>query len=265
MYLSWVPGHRGGESEVILGRWLSERRNRDSVVLATKVGAHPEYRGLSAQNVAAAADASLRRLQTDYIDLYYAHTDDEKTPLTEAAAAFDDLVKAGKVRQIGLSNLAPDRIAEWIRIAQQNGYAAPVALQPHYNLVHRADYEQGYAPLAHQSGLAVFPYYSLASGFLTGKYRSAQDAEGVQRSAMLVSYLTDDGFAVIDALQQVGAGRGISPTATALAWLLSKPGITAPLASARTTEQLPDLLAAVGVELAADEIATLDDASRVFA
>ncbi|MGV0835146.1 aldo/keto reductase [Mycolicibacterium thermoresistibile] len=264
MYSSWVPGHTGGESETIIGRWL-RRRDRDTVVVATKVGAHPDFPGLSARNIAAAADASLQRLQTDYIDVYYVHYDDEKTPLTEAVAAFEQLVTAGKVRHVGLSNMAPERITEWLRIAEGNRSALPVALQPQYNLVHRRDYEQHYAPLAQQHGLAVFPYYSLASGFLSGKYRSAQDAEGVERSQMVSSHLTPEGFAVVDALEKVAAGRGISLTTAALAWLLHKPGITAPLASARTTEQLPDLLTAVDIELADDEIAVLDDVSRPFA
>lgn len=265
MYSSWVPGNSGGESETVIGSWVGQRRNRDSVVIATKVGAHPDFKGLAPSNVRAAADASLQRLQTEYIDLYYAHYDDEDVPLAEIAGAFDALVQAGKVRHIALSNMTPERITEWLRIAHANGLTAPVALQPQYNLVHRNNYEQNYAPLAQQHGLAVFPYSSLASGFLSGKYRTAQDAEGVARGPMLESHLTPEGFAVVDALDKVASARGVSLTTTALAWLLSRPGITAPLASARTTEQLPDLLAAAEVELGADELASLNDASRPFA
>ena len=265
MYSSWVPGNSGGESETVIGSWVSKRRNRDSVVIATKVGAHPDFQGLAAANVRAAADASLQRLQSDYIDLYYVHYDDEKIPLAEAAGVFGELVQAGKVRHIGLSNMAPERISEWIRIAQAQGLALPVALQPHYNLVHRRDYEDNYAPLAQEHGLAVFPYSSLASGFLSGKYRTAEDAKGVARGPMVESYLTPEGFAVTGALDKVASARGASLTTTALAWLLSRPGITAALASARTTEQLPDLLAAAEVELGADELAALNDASHPFA
>jgi aryl-alcohol dehydrogenase-like predicted oxidoreductase len=265
MYSSWVPGNSGGESETVIGSWVSKGRNRDSVVIATKVGAHPDFQGLAPANVRAAADASLQRLRTDYIDLYYVHYDDERIPLAEAAGVFDELVQAGKVRHIALSNMAPERITEWVRIAQADGLAVPVALQPHYNLVHRRDYEDNYAPLAQRHELAVFPYSSLASGFLSGKYRTAQHAEGVARGPMVKSYLTPEGFAAVDALDNVASARGVSLTATALAWLLSRPGITAPLASARTTEQLPDLLAAAEVELSADELTALNDASKPFA
>ncbi|MFT4471718.1 aldo/keto reductase [Arthrobacter sulfonylureivorans] len=264
-YSAWVPGNTGGESERIIGRWMAERKNRDSVVIATKVGGHPELQGLSAVNIAAAAEASLQRLGTDHIDLYYAHYDDEGTPLIEAAAAFDALVKEGKVRQIGLSNLSPERITQWITIAQQNGFALPVALQPHYNLVARKDYEQGYAPLAREHNLSVFPYFSLAAGFLTGKYHSTDDAEASPRGGMVGDYLTTNGFAVVDAVEAVASSRGISITTAALAWLLSKPGITAPLASARTPQQLPELMAAVDVDLTAEEVSALDQASRPFA
>lgn len=264
MYSSWVPGNSGGESETVLGRWVRERRDRDSVVIATKVGAHPDFKGLTRANVQAGAEASLQRLQTDYIDLYYAHYDDEDVPMAEIAAVFDGLVQAGKVRYIALSNMSPERIDEWIRIAKSEGMAVPVALQPHYNLVHRKDFEQNYVPLAQQHGLAVFPYSSLASGFLSGKYRTAQDADGAARGPMLESYLTPDGFAVVDALDKVATARGISLTTAALAWLLTRPTITAPLASARTVEQLPDLLAAVETELSADDRAVLEDASSPF-
>lgn len=263
-YSAWVPGNEGGESETIIGEWMKSRGNRDQVVIATKVSTHPKFQGLGAGNILDAADCSLDRLQTDHIDLYYAHYDDPETPLLESIAAFDQLVKAGKVRYVGLSNYTPDRIAEWMRICTENNFTVPVALQPHYNLVHRADFERGYAPLAAGHGLAVFPYFSLASGFLTGKYRSAGDAEGRPRGAGVARYLTDEGFGVISALDEVAGARGASITTAALAWLLAKPTITAPLASASRPEQLADLFAAAELQLTAGEVDRLDEASKTF-
>jgi aryl-alcohol dehydrogenase-like predicted oxidoreductase len=263
-YSAWVPGNEGGESETIIGDWMKSRGNRDELVIATKVASHPKFPGLSASNIMDAADCSLDRLQTDRIDLYYAHYDDAETPLLETVAAFDQLVQAGKVRYVGLSNYEPARIAEWIRIAKDNGFALPVALQPHYNLVHRSKFEQEYAPLAADNELAVFPYFSLASGFLTGKYRSAADAEGRTRGSRVADYLTEEGFGVVTALEEVAAARGASVTTTALAWLLAKPAITAPLASASKPEQLADLFAAADLQLTAAEVAALDEASKTF-
>jgi aryl-alcohol dehydrogenase-like predicted oxidoreductase len=263
-YSYWAPGNSGGESESIVGDWTHSRSNRDGVVIATKVSTHPDFKGLSAANIADAANASLNRLKTDYIDLYYAHFDDEETPLLETVAAFNQLVQMGKVRYVGISNYTPQRISEWLKIAKDNGFALPVALQPHYNLVHRADFEREMAPLAEAHNLGVFPYWSLASGFLTGKYRSAADLEGAARASGTSAYVTTEGLKVIDALDSVASARGISITTTALAWLLAKPTITAPLASARTVSQLPDLLAVADVQLTAEEIAALDEASQSF-
>ncbi|MES2645150.1 MAG: aldo/keto reductase [Myxococcota bacterium] len=264
-YSAWAPGNQGGESETILGAWMKARGNRGRMVIATKVGAHPKFKGLAAATILAAADASLKRLQTDRIDLYYAHFDDPGTPLLETLGAFDQLVRAGKVRHVGISNYTPDRIAAWLRIARAHGFALPVALQPHYNLVHRGLFERDLAPLAAENHLAVFPYYSLASGFLTGKYRSAEDARGAARGSAVAKYLTNEGFGVIDALAAVAQAHGASITTVALAWLLAKPAITAPLASVSRPSQLSDLLAAARLRLTPDEVTRLDEASASFA
>lgn len=264
-YSAWVPGNRGGESETILGDWMRRRRNRHSMIIATKVGAHPEYEGLAPSNIVRAAEASLRRLRTDYIDLYYAHYDDEGVAIEEIAAAFDRLVRDGKVRYVGVSNLSPERIEAWIRVAGENGLAVPVAIQPEYNLVSRRNYEENVAPLAERHGLGVLPYFGLASGFLTGKYRTPADLEGRPRGRAVAKYLNEDGLRVVDALESVAAERDATPATVALAWLLAKPNISAPLASANSIEQLSQLVAAPELELSADEVARLDEASRPFA
>lgn len=264
-YSSWAPGRAGGESEIILGRWLALRGNRDQVVIATKVSQHPQYPGLSAANVKAAADESLLRLGTDYIDVYYAHFDDEHTPLEETVGAFDELVKAGKVRSVGLSNYSAERVEEWFRIAREHDYALPVALEPHYNLVARANFEQHLAPVVQREQLAVFPYFSLAAGFLTGKYRSAADVEGKARQNFVTQFANADGFAVVDALDAIATAHHVQIATVALAWLLQNPQVSAPIASARTPEQLLALTAAVSLELSDDEIRQLNDASEPFA
>ncbi|GAB2450282.1 aryl-alcohol dehydrogenase-like predicted oxidoreductase [Conyzicola lurida] len=260
-YSSWVPGNSGGESETIIGSWFAKNGNRDAVVLGTKVSQHPDFRGLSAATVAAAADASLARLGTDYIDLYYAHFDDAETPLEETASAFNDLVVAGKVRYIAVSNYTADRVAEWFAIAEKNGFALPVALQPHYNLVHREPFESEFGPIVAEKQLGVVPYYALASGFLTGKYRSADDYGKSPRGQGAAAYLNETGLGVLAALEDAASAHGVAVASVALAWLRTRQGIVAPLASARTTEQLPDLLASATLELTADEIAALDAAS----
>lgn len=264
-YSYWVPGNRGGESETVLGDWMRRRGNRASVVVATKVGGHPEFKGLAPDTIARAADASLQRLKTDYIDLYYAHHDDPAVPVAEMAAAFDALVRAGKVRHVAISNLPPDRIAEWMRLAREGGLAMPVALQPQYSLVSRHGYEQKLAPLAETHGLAVFPYFALANGFLTGKYRTPADLEGASRGNAVAPFLNATGLRVIDALRSIASAHGAAVSTVALAWLLAKPAITAPLASATSPAQLAELMAAPGLRLGEDEVAALDEASRPFA
>jgi aryl-alcohol dehydrogenase-like predicted oxidoreductase len=260
-YSAWVPGNAGGESETIIGEWTAARGNRDSVIIATKVFSHPRFRGLSPKNVLAAADASLARLRTDRIDLYFAHRDDQEVPVAEAAGAFHELQAAGKIRHVGLSNYTAPRIRMWFAVAAAEGFAPPVALQPHYNLVERSAYESALAPVAAELGVGVLPYYGLASGFLAGKYRAASDHPGAPRQPGATRYLTPTGLAVLAALDAVAAGRGVGPATVALAWLRTRPSVVAPLASARTLDQLPALLAAAALDLTPDEVKALDAAS----
>jgi aryl-alcohol dehydrogenase-like predicted oxidoreductase len=260
-YSAWAPGHQGGESETIIGEWMTARGNRDSVIIATKVSRHPQFRGLSAANVAAGASESLRRLRTDHIDLYYAHYDDPDMPVAEAAGAFRDLQVAGKIRHVGLSNYTAPRLREWVSVAAAEGWPLPVALQPHYNLVHRQAYESELAPVVAEFGLGVLPYYGLAAGFLAGKYRSAADLAGADRARMAGTYLSPASLDVLETVESVAAAHGAEPASVALAWLLTRPNVTAPLASARNVGQLGALLAAVSLKLADAEVQALDDAS----
>jgi len=260
-YTAWIPGNSGGESEAIIGSWLAARNNRDAVVLATKVGSHPDHPGVSPAQVTSAADASLARLGTDYIDLYFAHRDDPDTPLEETVAAFDALVTAGKVRYVALSNYTAERIEQWIDIATRHGYAVPVALQPHYNLVHRTDYENSLAPVAEANNLGAVPYFSLASGFLTGKYRTRDALPDTFRGQLASGYFGDEALAVIDELDAIAHVHNTAVTTIALAWLRDRPGVVAPIASARTLEQLPDLMASAELNLSAAETARLDEVS----
>lgn len=256
-YSAWAPGNSGGESETIIGEWLASRRP-EGVTVATKVSQHPEFRGLSASNVRRAAEASLGRLGVDAIDLYYAHFDDETVPLEETVGAFGDLVSDGLVRNVAVSNYSGARIREWIDIAQRTGAALPVAIQPHYNLVHRNEVEDTIIPVAEEFGLGLVPYYSLASGFLTGKYRSTETAgQSSPRAEGAAKYATPQGLRIIDALEEIGNAHGASIAATALAWLRAQPTVVAPIASARTVKQVPDLLAGARLTLAPDEVETL--------
>ena len=265
VYSAWVPGNSGGESETIIGEWIASRGGRDELVLATKVSSHPDYRGLGASNIAAAARESLRRLQTDHIDLYFAHVDDPDTPLEETVSAFAELVDRGAVRYVGLSNYTADRIVEWIETAQRLGVAAPVALEPHYNLLRREPFESELRPLAAQHDLGVLPYYGLAAGFLTGKYRSPEDADGVARGSMVAAYLTDAGFAAADEVRAIAQQRGVAPASVALAWLRTRPTVVAPIAGATKVEQVPPLLAAATLELDPSESDRLEHVSNAFA
>ena len=264
VYSAWAPGHEGGESESVLGAWLAARGNRDSVVVATKAGAHPQHRGLSRKTVNAALDASLDRLQTGYVDLYYAHYDDEDTPIAEQVATFHDLVVSGRVRAVGLSNYAPQRMREFFTTAQDLGMTVPAAVQPQYSLVHRRDYEHHVAGVARDFGAAVLPYFPLASGFLTGKYRTPEDLRGTAREQMAQEHLRPEGLHVVDALSAVAHRHRVEPATVALAWLLAR-GVSAPIASVSTPSQLPALLAAPSVELDGEDIAALDRASAPFA
>ncbi len=260
VYSAWVPGHRGGESETILGRWMAARGNRDRIVVATKVGMLASLRGLAAKTIRAAAEGSLRRLGTDRIDLYYAHVDDAATPLEETLRAFDALVREGKVRHIAASNYTAPRLAEALAVSKRLGLARYVALQPHYNLVHRAEYEGGLAELCAREGLACFPYYALASGFLAGKYRPGTKVESA-RAGGAGKYLDNKGLRILAALDAIAAEHPTSVAAVALAWLRTRPAVVAPIASARTPDQLAELLPVASLRLTPDEVKKLDEAS----
>lgn len=258
-YTAWIPGNSGGESETIIGKWFATAGSREDIVLATKVAKHPDFRGLAPKNIARAAEGSLQRLQTDYIDLYYAHEEDANTPIAESVAAFAELQKVGKVRYIGLSNFSADSIREWIATADKLGVERPVALQPHYNLVYRADFENNLRPVVEEFGLGVVPYFSLAAGLLTGKYISAEDISGA-RAGVVSSYVSDEAFAVVEKVREIAEAHGVEPASVALRWLALQPTVVAPIASARTVEQVAPLLAS-DLELSADELAALDSLS----
>ncbi|MEW2515041.1 aldo/keto reductase [Streptomyces sp. NPDC046870] len=260
-YSAWIEGNQGGESETIIGKWVKARGNRSEVVIATKVSQHPEYQGLSAANIKAAADASLRRLDTDHIDLYYTHFDKPEVPVEEIIGALDELVKAGKVRHIAASNISPERLRASLDFSDREGLARYVAVQPHYNLVSRDTYEGPLQDLVAREGLSAVPYFSLASGFLTGKYRpgttvDSARAEGAQKHAE-----SERGQKVLAALDEIAAAHGVPVATVALAWLAAQPTVTAPIASARTVEQLPALLGVAELELTQAEVTRLTEAS----
>ncbi|MEV7076505.1 aldo/keto reductase [Streptomyces sp. NPDC091972] len=260
-YSAWVDGNSGGESETIIGKWLAARGNRDDVLIATKVSQHPDYPGLSAANIKAAADASLRRLGTDRIDLYYTHYDKPETPVEEIIGALDELVKAGKVRAIGASNISAARLAESLDFSDREGLARYTALQPHYNLVSRDTYEGELQAVASRQGLAAVPYFALASGFLTGKYRVGETVES-RRSAGAAKHLeTERGRKVLAALDDIAESHTVPVATVALAWLAAQPTVAAPIASARTVEQLPALLRVAELTLTEEELGRLTEAS----
>jgi aryl-alcohol dehydrogenase-like predicted oxidoreductase len=263
-YSRWVPGHAGGESEAIIGVWLKERGNRDKVIIATKVGMDlgPGKTGLSKARIKYAVEASLIRLQTDYIDLYQAHKDDEETPLEETLAAFGELIQEGKVRAIGASNYSAPRLREALAVSAKLGLPRYESLQPHYNLVERAIFEDALGPLCLEEGIGVINYFALASGFLTGKYRAAEDAKNKPRGGAAQKYLNETGFRVLAALDEQAARLGATPTQVALAWLIARPEVTAPIASATSLSQLGDLVKAAHLRIDAAAIAALDDASK---
>ena len=262
-YSAWVPGHAGGESEALIGRWMAARGNRDRMVIATKVGRLKGMLGLSPANIRASADASLRRLGVERIDLYYAHADDPDTPLEETLGAFDALVRAGKVRAIAASNYSAPRLAEALGVSAREGLARYVALQPHYNLVHRAEYEADLAPLCAREEIACLPYFGLAKGFLTGKYRVGATVDS-PRSASAGAYLGEAGLRVLDALDRVAQAHRTTVAAVALGWLAAQPTVVAPIASARTPAQLAELLPMAGLELSIAELESLGAASAVL-
>ena len=258
VYSAWVPDHVGGESEALIGRWLKQSGKRDKVIIATKVGM---MAGLSPDKIAAACEASLQRLGVDAIDLYYQHKDDESVPLADSLSAFDRLATSGKIRAVGLSNFSAERVDEAMGVANSNGLTRPSALQPWYNMVEREKFEGPLRDAALRHGLAVFPYYSLANGFLTGKYRSREDLGKSPRGLRNVAYLEGRGIQVLEALDEVAAKTNAALATVALAWLKAQPAIAAPIASATSRDQLDQLTAAMSLDLTAEQIERLDRAS----
>jgi len=258
VYSVWVPGHAGGESEALLGEWLKRRGGKVGVSIATKVGYE---RGLSAAHIEKAAEASLRRLGVEAIDLYYAHKDDSETPLEETLGAFDRLVRAGKVRAIGASNYSAERLGAALDLSEREGLARFSVLQPEYNLMARDKFEGALQDLCVARDVPALPYFGLASGFLTGKYRSEADLGKSVRGSRMKGYLDDKGMRVLAALDAVAADAGATPAQVALAWLAAQPAIAAPIASATSLEQLEELLGVLTLELSADQVGRLSAAS----
>ena len=257
-YSAWAPGNKGGESETIIGEWLKRRGRRDDVLIATKVGFAG---GLGAENIARAIDGSLRRLATDYVDLYYAHRDAPDVPLEETLEAFDTLVKVGKVRALGASQIEADRLSQALDISAENGWTGYQVLQTWYSMVERPKFEGALAEVVQSRGLGMAAFFALANGYLTGKYRTAEDLGKSVRSDRVEEYMAGNGPRVLAALDAVAAETGGTPAQVALAWTAAQPAVTAPLASARSLEQLEELLGSLELELGADQIATLNDAS----
>ena len=250
VYSRFAPGNRGGESETIIGKWFKQRGNRSRIILATKVGMEmgPGQKGLSRSYILQAAEDSLRRLQTDYIDLYQSHRDDPETPLEETLEAFSTLVSQGKVRVIGASNYTADRLENALETSKQHNYARYESLQPLYNLSDRAEYEEKLEPVCRRHNVGVIPYFSLASGFLTGKYRSEADVKG-SRARIVGKYVNERGMRILNALDEVAKDKNVKPATVAIAWLIARPSVTAPIASATSLEQLQDLTKAVDLTL----------------
>jgi len=263
VYSKWVPGHTGGESETILGKWLARGGNRNKVIIATKAGMEmaPDKKGLSKAYILRAAEDSLRRLHTDRIDLYQSHTDDADTPIEETLGAYAELIAQGKVRAIGASNYKGDRFAQALEISKKSRLPRYESLQPLYNLYDRADFEAELEPLCLKEGIGVINYFPLASGFLSGKYRSERDMEQRPRARMLKKYVNERGFKILDALDQVAKKYNATPARVSLAWLLARPSITAPIVSATSIEQLNDLIASVELKLDRASIELLNQAS----
>lgn len=263
VYSAWVPGHEGGESEGVIGRWLKARGRRDDVLILTKVAMWPKQPGLSAANIEAAVEGSLRRLQTDYIDLYQSHQDDAATPVEETLEAYGRLVKAGKVRAIGASNFSPDRLAGSLAASETRGLPRYAMIQPKFNLYDRDQVEGELAALAAAEGLGIIPFYGLAAGFLTGKYRSEADLEGrARRHTIKRDYMNDKGVRVLAALDKAVEATGATHAQIALAWVMAHPAITAPISSATSVAQLEELMGAASLVLPAQVIADLDAAGR---
>ena len=264
MYSYWINGGGGGESETIIGNWMKARGNRDRIIIATKVGGETGEHGIDAsrKHIMETVEKSLKRLQTDYIDLYYLHFDDGTTPVEETLSAFDELVKSGKVKEIAVSNISPERLKESLEFSDKNNLAKYQALQPLYNLVERKGYETNYAPIVAEHGLTVFPYYALASGFLTGKYRSENDFSKSPRGQGAAKYLNEQGLNILKALDQIAAKHHSVPAAVALAWLSAQPIICGPIASATSKEQLTEILSSSSLSLDSADMQMLDKVSQ---
>ena len=263
VYSAWVPGNKGGDSETIIGRWFKQSGKRNRVVIATKVAKWDKQPGLSPVNIVQAVEGSLKRLQTDHIDLYQAHEDDATVPLEETLDAFGRLIEAGKVRVIGASNYSADRLAEALKVSRENNLPRYETLQPDYNLIDRAGYEKDLEPLIRKENIGVINYYSLASGFLSGKYRSENDlAKSSARGGAVKKYLNPRGLQILAALDDVASSHSAKPAQVALAWLMARPGITAPIASATSIEQLQELAGAAKLTLSDTDIAQLNSASE---
>jgi aryl-alcohol dehydrogenase-like predicted oxidoreductase len=260
-YSQWAEGHQGGESETIIGKWFKESGKRDKIVLATKVGMLRTRPGLSAANIEAAVNDSLRRLQTDYIDVYFSHLDDDKTPFEETLGAYQKLVKAGKVRVIGASNFTGERLKAALKVSKESGLPAYEVLQPEYNLYDRESYETDLEPVAQAHKLTVVTYFSLASGFLSGKYRSNADMAKAARSSLVEKYLNDRGLQIVDTLIEVAKRNDTTPATVALAWIIARPSVAAPIASATSVEQLESLAAATRLQLSSEDLKLLNEAS----
>lgn len=264
VYSKFAPGNKGGESETIVGKWLKRSGARSKVIIATKVGMEmgPDKKGLSKAYILRAVEDSLKRLQTDYIDLYQSHTDDPQTPLEETLNAFSELIKQGKVRAIGASNYSAERLSEALHVSRERGYPRYESLQPLYNLCDRYEYEAKLEPICEAEGLGVIPYFSLASGFLTGKYRSENDLSNRARGRMVKKYLNERGFRILNALDELAKRLHSTPARISLAWLIARPSVTAPIASATSLEQLNDLFEATKLKLDDSSIQLLNQASE---
>lgn len=263
VYSRWADGNQGGESETILGQWMNRHKNRQQLIIATKVGSDMGNgrKGLRKKYILEACDASLKRLQTDYIDLYQTHFDDESTPVAETLDAYDQLIRDGKVRYIGASNMTPERLKESLECSAAENLPFYKTLQPHYNLYAREQYETLYEPICLGHGLGVITYYSLQSGFLSGKYRDSDDLDKSVRGKGMAKYFDDRGRKILEALDKVAAELDTSPATIALAWLINRPSVTAPIASATAESQLNELMAAASLELNADYIRYLNSMS----
>lgn len=264
-YAYWANGGEGGQSETMIGNWLKQRKNRHNLVIATKVGGKTGHHGvdISRKHIMESVDRSLQRLNTDYIDLYYTHHDDKVTPVQETLAAYQELIQAGKVRYIGVSNISPERLVESFETSEKYNLPKYVALQPHYNLVERNTYENTYAPFVEKYNLSVFPYYGLASGFLTGKYRSESDLGQSERGKSVSKYLNKSGLLLLDILDKISEKHQVKPATVAIAWLLAQPNIDAPIVSATNQKQLNQILKATDLILDQEDLELLNHHNQI--